>query len=55
MLKTQTIIFRDKKMEVTFQSNNLGIVICGLGEVNILDSITFEERNEILLTIMKNN
>lgn len=55
MLKTQIIIFRDKRMEVTFQATNLGVVICGLSERNILDSITLEERNQILLSIMKNN
>mgnify|MGYP003631715559 FL=1 len=50
--KKTDLQFRGKKTEIHFQSTNQGINICSIGDTNIFDTLTFVERNLILLHII---
>ena len=53
-MKTFVTIFRGKKVEVTFQDSNKGIMISWVGsDRNLSDDLTREERNLLITECFK--
>jgi|TARA_R110000822_G_scaffold6149_1_gene25697 hypothetical protein len=51
-MKSVILIVRGKRTEVTFQDTNRGIMLSQVGENNIVDDLTKDERNEILIELL---
>jgi hypothetical protein len=48
-MKTFVTNFRGKKVEVTFQDSQRGIMLSWVGsDVNLVDTLTKKERNELM-------
>jgi len=53
-MKTFVTIFRAKKVEVTFQDSNKGIMISWVGsDINLADDLNREERNLLIIECLK--
>ena len=53
-MKTFITFFRGKKVEVTFQDSDKGIMISWVGSnANIVDDLTREERNSLIIECFK--
>ena len=49
-MKTFTTTFRGKKVEITFQDSDKGIMLSWVGSsVNLSDTLTRKERNELII------
>ncbi len=52
-MKTITILFRDKKAELTYTLTSTGINLSWVGSAsNLIDSITEQERNELFMIVL---
>jgi hypothetical protein len=51
-MKTKVLIIRGKRMEVSYQENNRGIMLSYVGTKNIVDELTKDERNEIIIHLL---